>query len=167
MAIFEPALYWEYKEHPAAALEKVEAFLSTFSNELKALISAEKSLEENYELLSEKMGINAHPSLARKAKEASQFPSLKNNDYGEKYAIFLNHKIDCITLRLFGFLIANYKLHSLKISNNNLEREVDEVKRILDREGTPPHTQTSSPRSTSSGTPSSTVPAGRSCSWPA
>jgi hypothetical protein len=52
VAIFEPALYWEYKEHPAASLEKVEAFFTTFNNELKALISPDKTLEENYELLS-------------------------------------------------------------------------------------------------------------------
>jgi hypothetical protein len=97
------------------------------------------------------MGINAHPSLAKKVKEASQFPSLKNNDYGEKYAIFLNHKIDSITLRLFGFLIGNYKLHSLKISNNNLEREVDEVKKIFDKEGTDRLMQINSTLFTSSG----------------
>jgi hypothetical protein len=62
-----------------------------------------------------------HPSLARKPKEQSQFPALKNHDYGEKYAIFLNHRIDAITLRLFGFLIQNFKLNSLKFSNNSLD----------------------------------------------
>jgi hypothetical protein len=69
------------------------------------------------------MGLNAHPSLCRKTTEASQFPALKNNDYGEKYAIFLNHRIDAATLKLFGFLISVYRLHSLKISNNSLENE--------------------------------------------
>ncbi len=67
------------------------------------------------------MGINAHPSLKRKGVEVSQFPALKNNDYGDKYAVFLNHKIDIATLKLFGFLITTYKLQSIKISNNNLE----------------------------------------------
>lgn len=83
--------------------------------------------------MAEKMGINAHPSLSRKANEASQFPALKNNDYGERYAIFLNHKIDLATLRLFAFLISVFKLQSLKISNNNLEHEAEEVKKILDK----------------------------------
>lgn len=67
------------------------------------------------------MGLNAHPSLSRRINEASQFPALKNNDYGERYAIFLNHKIDLATLKLFAFFISVYKLQSLKISNNNLE----------------------------------------------
>ncbi len=66
------------------------------------------------------MGLNVHPSLRRKSGEVSQYPSLKNNDYGEKYAVFLNHKIDMGTLKLFGFLISLYKLQSIKISNNNL-----------------------------------------------
>lgn len=79
------------------------------------------------------MGLNAHPSLRRKAAEVSQFPALKNNDYGEKYAVFLNHKIDVATLKLFGFLISTYKLHSIKISNNNLENEAEEMKKILDK----------------------------------
>lgn len=93
----------------------------------------ERSLEENYEVLAEKMGLNAHPSLSRRVTEASQFPALKNNDYGERYAIFLNHKLDLATLKLFGFLISTYRLQSLKISNNNLEHEAEEVKKILDK----------------------------------
>jgi hypothetical protein len=67
------------------------------------------------------MGINVHPSLAKRPAEVSQFPSLKNNDYGERYAVFLNHRIDAATLKLFGFLIAHQKLHSLKLSSNSLE----------------------------------------------
>jgi|GWRWMinimDraft_12_1066020.scaffolds.fasta_scaffold111987_2 hypothetical protein len=67
------------------------------------------------------MGLNAHPSMKRKTGEVSQFPALKNNDYGDKYAVFLNHKIDIATLKLFGFLITTYKLQSIKISNNNLD----------------------------------------------
>jgi hypothetical protein len=79
------------------------------------------------------MGLNTHPSLSRKISEASQFPALKNNDYGEKYAVFLNHRIDLATLKLFGFLISTFKLHSLKISNNDLENEVDEIRKILEK----------------------------------
>jgi hypothetical protein len=79
------------------------------------------------------MGLNTHPSLSPKISEASQFPALKNNDYGEKYAVFLNHRIDLGTLKLFGFLISTFKLHSLKISNNDLDNEVDEVRKILEK----------------------------------
>jgi hypothetical protein len=81
------------------------------------------------------MGYNVHPSLKKKTKEASDYPALKNNDYGDRYAIFLNHKIDIITLKLFAFLISNFKITTLKLSSNQLEHEFDEVKRLLDREG--------------------------------
>lgn len=81
------------------------------------------------------MGLNPHPSLSRKPAEVSQFPALKNTDYGEKYAVFLNHRIDAATLKLFGFLIGTYRISSLKISNNSLENEVEEVRKILEKEG--------------------------------
>ena len=41
-----------------------------------------------------------------------------------------------MTLKLFGFLIQHYKISCLKFSNNNLEHEAEEVKKIIQREGT-------------------------------
>ena len=131
VAAFEPALYWEYQQHPQESIDKVDNFLATFANELKALIVPEQSLEENYTTLCEKAGFNVHPSLAKKPKEVSQYPGLHSNDYGEKYAIFLNHRIDLVTLKIFGFLLQNYKINCIKFSNNNLEAEAEEVKKIL------------------------------------
>jgi hypothetical protein len=149
----QPGLFWEYRQYPAESIDKIDAFLAAFANELKALVLPERSLEENYEVLCEKMGLNAHPSLARRPAEVSQFPALKNTDYGERYAVFLNHRVDAATLKLFGFLIGQQRLHSLKLSSNSLEHEAEEVRKLLEREGTPSPTQTSSPLSTSSGTP--------------
>ena len=99
----------------------MDTFITTFTNELKALIIPEKSLEENYQILCEKSGYTVHPSLAYKEKEDSKYPNLKSNDYGDKYAIFLSHKIDMVTLKLFAFLIQQYKINTLKFSNNCLE----------------------------------------------
>lgn len=69
--IFQPELYWEYKRPTPEISDKVDAFIVNFTNELKALISLEKSIEENYEILAEKIGVNVHPSLAKKPKEVS------------------------------------------------------------------------------------------------
>ena len=144
----------------------MEGWLNNFQNELKALVSQEASLEENYQVLCEKIGCDVHPCLAK--KEAGHYPSLKNTDYGEKFAVLLNHRIDGVTLKLLGFLMGQYKLSSLKLSNNAmLEGEADEIKRILDKEGTVPHMQTNSPRSTSSGTLSATTRAATTSSRPA
>lgn len=109
----------------------MDTLLTTFTNELKALIVPEQTIEENYTTICEKAGFNVHPSLAKKVKEESQYPGLHSNDYGEKHAIFLNHKIDMITLKLFGFLVQYYKVNCMKFSNNNLEVEAEEIKKIL------------------------------------
>ena len=77
------------------------------------------------------MGYPIHPSLRVTPKEQSHYPELKNNDYGEKFAIFMNHKIDAITIKLFGFLISVYKINSLKISSNDLSLEAEEIQKIL------------------------------------
>jgi hypothetical protein len=96
----------------------------------------ERSLEENYRTICEKAGYTVHPSLAPKEKEESKYPNLKSNDYGEKFAIFLTHRIDLVTLKIFAFLIQHYKINCLKLSNNNLtEAEASEVKKIIEREG--------------------------------
>jgi hypothetical protein len=41
-------LFWEYKKHPQEFIDKADGFISSFAAELKALISVDKSLEENY-----------------------------------------------------------------------------------------------------------------------
>jgi hypothetical protein len=82
VAIMQPGLFWEYHQYPQDTLDKIDAFLNTFANELKAFLPPDRSLEDNYELLCEKIGINVHPSLAKRTTEASQFPALKNSDYG-------------------------------------------------------------------------------------
>ena len=86
-------------------------------------------------MLCQKIGYNVHPCLVK--KEAGQYPALKNTDYGEKYVSILNAKVDLVTLKLLGFLMSQLKLNSLKMSNNALtEAEADEVKRILEKDGT-------------------------------
>jgi hypothetical protein len=44
VSILQPALFWEYKQYPSDSLDKIETFLTTFANELKALINLERSL---------------------------------------------------------------------------------------------------------------------------
>lgn len=50
--------------------------------------------------------------------------------------MFLNHRIDLVTLRLFSWLISQQRINSLKLSSNSLEHEADEVRRLLEKEGT-------------------------------
>lgn len=66
------------------------------------------------------MGIDVHPCLAYKPKQESNYPKLKSTDYGEKYIVFLNHKIDAVTLKLLTFLTTNYKINTIKFSSNDL-----------------------------------------------
>ena len=81
------------------------------------------------------MGCEVHPCLVLGQGEGS-FPALKNNDYGEKFAVFLSHKIDIVTLKLFGFLVSVLKINSVKFSNNNLcIEEVGEIRKILQKDG--------------------------------
>ena len=105
-----------------------------------------------------------HPSLAKRGSEPSQYPSLKNNDYGERYAVFLNHRIDLVTLRLFSWLISQQRIHSLKLSSNSLEHEADEVRRLLEKEGTSILMQIKSAPYISSGTLFWNTPEGESSS---
>ena len=71
-------------------------------------------------MLAQKMGTDVHPCLAYKAKQESNYPKLKNTDYGEKYIVFLNHKIDAVTLKLLTFLTTHYKINTIKFSSNDL-----------------------------------------------
>lgn len=45
----------------------------------------------------------------------------------------MNHKIDIVTIKLFAFLLSVHKINSLKFSNNNLEEEFEEVKKLIEK----------------------------------
>lgn len=64
--VCEPGLFWEYRQYPQELLEKVDVFLVTFANELKALVGMDKPLEHSFEAICEKIGVKAHPSLSQK-----------------------------------------------------------------------------------------------------
>jgi hypothetical protein len=44
-------------------VDKAASFLITFEKELTELVSQEKSLQENFEVLCDKIGIAVHPCL--------------------------------------------------------------------------------------------------------
>lgn len=66
------------------------------------------------------MGTDVHPCLTHREKSESQFPKLKSTDYGERYVVFLNHKIDAVTLKVLTFLTSHYKINTIKFSSNDL-----------------------------------------------
>jgi hypothetical protein len=50
--------------------------------------------------------------------------------------IFLNHKVDSVTLKLLGFLLGVVKVNTLKFSNNSLtEDELKCLITLLGKEG--------------------------------
>jgi len=79
----------------------------------------ELTLEANYRLLCEKVGMCVHPSLVERKKNA-EFKQLAEEGYGERFAIFLNHRIDLATVKLLSYVLSIVKVNSLKFSNNNL-----------------------------------------------
>lgn len=51
---------------------------------------------------------------------------MKNNDYGEKFVVVLNTKLDLVTIKIVGWLMGVVKVNSVKFSNNALvEKEAD------------------------------------------
>jgi hypothetical protein len=40
----QPGLFWEYRQFPQESVDKIDAFLTTFANELKALVLPERSI---------------------------------------------------------------------------------------------------------------------------
>ena len=44
-------------------------------------------------------------------------------EYGERYVLFTNHKIDLLTFKLLSYVLPLEKLSTMKLSNNNLSAE--------------------------------------------
>ena len=42
--ILQPGLFWEYRHYPQESVDKIDAFLNNFANELKALVLPDKSI---------------------------------------------------------------------------------------------------------------------------
>ena len=135
MAVFAPGLFWQYKQWSPEELTQLDGFLTNFDKELRALL-LEPTLEGNYRLLCEKVGTCIHPSLVERKKN-QEFKQLAEDGYGEKYAIFLNHRVDVATLKLLSYVLPIVKVNSLKFSNNSLsEDELKAVAALINKDGT-------------------------------
>jgi hypothetical protein len=119
--VFQPSIFWQHKSYTPEELNQIDTFLTTFDKELKTFL-IEPTLEVNYRILCEKIGLCVHPSLVER-KRTSDFKNLTEEGYGERFAIFLNHRIDVATIKLLGFLLNIVKINTLKFSNNNLNEE--------------------------------------------
>lgn len=63
-----------------------------------------------------------HPSLAERKKNL-EFKQLSEEGYGERFAIFLNHRLDVATTKLLAYVLSIVKVNSLKFSNNNFTED--------------------------------------------
>ena len=61
-------------------------------------------------------------------KKNAEFKQLAEEGYGEKFVIFLNHRIDVATIKLLSYALSIVKINSLKFSNNSFTE--DELKAI-------------------------------------